>query len=263
MLLGAGASIDMATDDGFTPLYIASQKNNPGVVALLLGAAASVDLATRTGIIPLLIASQTNSPGVVALPLGAGASADLAMDNGYTSLRTACKRNNTEVMKHPLAAGVPMDLAVHGWTPLKISKHFNHTATMELLEVWPHLTRLMVDAIMRQEGIMRELLHSGEDPAVTVQYQQHNVRALTLATSDEATCSWAALVCNATLHLIESSIQWSPYDLDVHQFFPPAFRRGVRHNLGLMMALEQVGRGLPHHIRMLIVAALPRNWGLT
>ena len=114
---------------------------------------------------------------------------------------------------------------------------------------------------------MWELLHSGEDPTLSVQYQQHTLSVLTLsvltlAASNEATCSWAASVCNATLHLIECSLQWSPYDLEAHQLFPPAFRRGVRHILGLMMALEQVGRGLPHHVWMLIIAALPRDWGL-
>merc|ERR1711865_118796 len=145
----------------------------------------------------------------------------------------------------------------------RIAKHYKHTAAVELLEVWPQLTRLMVAAIMRQEGIMRELLHSGEDPTVTVQYQQQTLSALTLATSNESTCSWAAPVCTDTLHLIERSFQWSPYDLDAHQLFPPVFRRGVRHILGLMMALEQVGRGLPQHIWMLIIAALPRNWGMS
>ena len=68
-----------------------------------------------------------------------------------------------------------------------------------------------------------------------------------------ATYSWAAPVCNANLHMTESSMQWSLYDLDAHQLFPPVFRRG------LMMALGRVGRGLPQHVPMLIAVIL-RSW---
>ena len=175
-------------------------------------------------------------------------------------LLMAFQRNNIEVMKHLLAAGASRVLAIQGWTPLKIAKHYEHTAAVELLEVWPHLTQLIIAAGMRQEGTVWELLHSGEDPTLTVQYQQQTLSEITLATSNEATCSWAAPMCNATLHLIERSLQWSPLDLEAHQLFPPAVRRGLRHILGLMMALEQVGRGLPQHVWMLIIARLPRGW---
>ena len=273
LLLGAGASADLAMDDGFTPLHAASQNNNIEAVTLLLGAGASVDLALKNGFTPLHAASQKNNIEVVTLLLGAGASVDLTMDDGtnprypmdggHTPLLMASQRNNIEVMKHLLATGASMDLAVQGWTPLKIARHYKHTAAVELLEVWHHLTQLIIAARMRQEGKVWELLHSGEDPTLTVQYQQQTLSAITLATSNESTCSWAAPVCTDTLRLMERSLQWSPLDLDAHQLFPPEFRRGVRHILGLMMALEQGGRGLPHHVWMLIVAALPRKWGLT
>ena len=49
------------------------------------------------------------------------------------------------------------------------------------------------------------------------------------------------------------------HDLDAHHLFPSAFWGGVRHILGLMLELEQVGRGLPQHIRMLVIAAVPRD----
>ena len=135
----------------------------------------------------------------VTLLLGDGASVDLAANGGSTPLYIATQENNIEIMKHLLAAGASMDLAVQGWTPLKLAKYNKHTATVELLEVWPHLTRLMVAAVMRQEGTVWELLHSGEDPTLTVQYQQQTLSAITLATSNESTCSWAAPVCIDTL----------------------------------------------------------------
>ena len=43
---------------------------------------------------------------------------------------------------------------------------------------------------------------------------------------------------------------------------PPAFRRGVRHCLGLALSLHQVWRGLPLPVWMGIIAMLPRDWGV-
>ena len=55
-------------------------------------------------------------------------------------------------MKQLLVAGPSRDLTVQGCTPLKLAKHFNHTAAVKLLEVWPKLTQLVVAAVMCQEG---------------------------------------------------------------------------------------------------------------
>ena len=153
---------------------------------------------------------------------------------------------------------------MQGYTPLDLAKYFNHTAAEELLEVWPLLSQhlLMVATVTGNSAAVRQLLHSGEDPAFTVEYQQHTLSAVVLA-RNETSCSWATPMCADTIHLIERSLQWSPYDLEAHDLFPPAFRRGVRHVLGLMVALERVGRGLPQPISMLIIASLPRYWGLT
>ena len=264
LLIDAGASVDLAMNGGSTPLHIACQENHIEVVTVLLDAGASADLAMNGGWTPLYVASLENSIGAVTLLIDAGASIDLADDDGYTPLYTASVKNRIEVMKQLLAAGASRDLAVQGFNPLKIAKHFKHTAAVELLEAWPLLSLhlLMVATVTRNSAAVRELLHSGEDPALTVQYQQHTLSALVLA-RNETTCSWAAPVCAETLRLIERSLQWSPYDLKAHYLFPPAFRRGVRHVLGLMVALERVGRELPQPIWMLIVASLPRDWGLT
>ena len=121
----------------------------------------------------------------------------------------------------------------------------------------------MVATARCQQVAVRKLLHSGEDPIVVVEHQQHTLSALVLATRNEDTCSWAAPVCVDTFWLVERSLQWSPYDLEAHQLFSTAFRRGVQHILGLMLTLERAGRGLSHHVWMLIVASLPRAWNLT
>ena len=264
LLIDAGASVDLAADDGTTSLYTACQGNSIQAVTLLIDAGASVDLAADGGRTPLYIASYKNNIQAVTLLIDGGASVDLATDNRQTPLYMASYNNSIEVMKQLLAAGASRDVAAKGWTALRVAKHFNHTAAVELLEAWPLLSQhlLMVATVTGNSAAVRQLLHSGEDPAFTVQYQQHTLSALVLA-RNETTCSWAAPVCTDTLRLIERSLQWLPYDLEAHYLFPPAFRRGVRHVLGLMLALERVGRELPQHIWMLIIASLPRYWGLT
>ena len=263
VLVDAGASVDLAADDGRTPLYVASYYNHIGVVTLLIDAGASVDLAQDDGRNPLFIASMKNNIEVVTLLIDRGASVDLAADGGGTPLYVASYNNRIEVMKQLLAAGASRDIAAQGYTPLRVAKHYKHTAAVELLEAWPLLSQhlLMVATVTGNSAAVRELLHSGEDPSFTMQYQQHTLSALVLA-RNETSCSWAAPVCTDTLHLIERSLHLSPYDLEAHYLFPPAFRRGVRHILGLMVALERAGRGLPQHIWMLIISFLPRDWGL-
>ena len=49
-----------------------AQNGHEGVVALLLAAGASVNLATKDGATPLFLAAQNGHAGVVALPLAAG-----------------------------------------------------------------------------------------------------------------------------------------------------------------------------------------------
>ena len=263
LLLTFGASVDLAKPNGATSLYIASYNNHIEVVAVLLDGGASVDLAADGGWTPLHAASMKNNIEVVTVLVDAGASVDLAADDGRTPLYLASYNNSIEVMKQLLAAGATRDIALKGYTPLKVAKHFKHTAAVDLLEAWPLLSQhlLMVATVTGNSAAVRELLHSGEDPSFTMQYQQHTLSALVLA-RNETSCSWAAPVCTDTLHLIERSLHLSPYDLEAHYLFPPAFRRGVRHILGLMVALERAGRGLPQHIWMLIISFLPRDWGL-
>merc|ERR1712166_1588786 len=244
---------------GASALFCASRAGHVAVVQFLLTFGASVDLAKPNGATPLHVASQENHVEVVAVLLDGGAS----VDGGYTPLFAGSAKNSIGTMKQLLAAGASRDIVVRGYTPLKVATHFNHTAAVELLEAWPLISPhpLMVATVSRNSAAVRELLHSGEDPAFTVQHQQHTLSALVLA-RNETTCSWAAPVCTNTLRLIERSLQWSPYDLEAHYLFPAAFRRGVRHVLGLMLALERAGCGLPQHIWMLIIASLPRDWGL-
>jgi len=237
----------------------------------------------------LHLASYNNHPAVVAVLLNHDASVDGPLNyQGYgrTPLQYASEEGHTEVMRHLLAGGASRDIAAsrHEGTPLELAAGSGHAAAAELLNQWPaELTSIMNAVVMRNDAELQRLLHSGGNPHVTVQYQQQPLHALTiatmgidhenphvtvqhqqqtltalvLATIDENTTCWAAPVCTETLNLIQSSLRWTP---EAHQLFPPCFRRGVKHVLGVKVALDAADRGFPQPIWMLIISFLPRDW---
>lgn len=80
VLIAAGADVNLARTDGFTPLHLAALHDYPGVVEILLAAGADPNLRTRTGCNALGYA--TKSPTVVKMLLSAGASIDTLASEG-------------------------------------------------------------------------------------------------------------------------------------------------------------------------------------
>jgi hypothetical protein len=138
LLLGAGASVDLATtDDGSTPLYIACRGGHVECTRLLLDAGASVDLATTdNGETPLYIACWKGHVECVRLLLGAGASLDLVTtDDGSTPLFIACWEGRIECIRLLLDAGASVNLATtdDGSLPIFIAFHEGHFEIVQLL----------------------------------------------------------------------------------------------------------------------------------
>ena len=74
---------------------------------------------------------------------------------------------------------------------------------------------------------------------------------------------WTTFHCTVTAKLIARSLVWSPFDLEAHALFPPAFRYGVRKVCLLAVRLVNVNRGLPHLAWLLVITRLPRDWDFT
>eukprot|EP00947_MAST-08B_sp_MAST-8B-sp1_P006518 g6518.t1 len=152
LLVGAGAKVDLArTDNGSTPLFVATYTEHGEIVKLLLGAGAKVDLArTDNGnthcsqpelqkvaaATPLIIAAQYGYGEIVQLLLGAGAKVDLARtSDGSTPLFIAAEEGHGEIVQLLLGAGAKVDLArtSDGCTPLYGAAQCGHGEIVQLL----------------------------------------------------------------------------------------------------------------------------------
>ena len=77
LLIEAGADLDKANNDGWTPLWIASQNGHLEVVRLLVEAGADMYMAVNTGggaVTPLWIARRRDHDDIVWILLRAGAT---------------------------------------------------------------------------------------------------------------------------------------------------------------------------------------------
>ena len=166
-----------------------------------------------------------------------------------------------EVVPHTLWAKndegkTPADFAewnIDGRAPAgRTARYARQAVTDYLSKPW---TPLMHAAADRRAADVERLLHQGADPTVSVTHEGRTDTALTLA----STVQREREVCGATVELIQDSMLWSPKS---HHLFPPAFRRGVVHVLGLGMVMrQQAGRHhLPDHLWHMIIAWLLRDW---
>jgi len=168
MLLKAGANIDLANEDGLTPLNIASQsKNNLTVVEALLKAGANMDIANKDGETPIYIASMRDNLPVFELLLKAGANVDIANKDGETPINKASQYGNLTIVEALLKAGANMDIAnKYGETPILCAFDKGHDKVVEtLLKAGAKLDESRMNLFSASEkghtGIVSSLLKAG------------------------------------------------------------------------------------------------------
>ena len=134
LLLDNGASINLASKGGATPLSLATQNRHTTVVELLLDRGAEIDHANNKGFTSLIYACQEGHAAEVELLLDRGAAIDHATNNGFTSLIIACQEGHTAEVKLLLDRGAAIDHATNnGFTSLIIATLNGHMAEVELL----------------------------------------------------------------------------------------------------------------------------------
>ena len=189
-----------------------------------------------------------------------------AQDNdGTTPAHLAAMLGHVDVLRC-LRQRVPPDTlsarSKHsGYTPKVFAQIEGHTVAAEYLEACQVLSPLLLAAADRLPGVVEELLRGGADPTASQVYQSNTLTALLVAGNLPEAFSWSLAVCPETVKLLQRAMRWSTQS---HRLFPPRFRRGVRHVFGLKVHLEQRQEMpmLPAVVWQMIVAELPRTWGL-
>ena len=109
VLIAAGATVDLADDNGCTPLWMAASNGHLEIVATLIAHNATVDLANNEGFTPLCIAAARGHVEIVRLLIHANADTTLGNERGppvdqVCTLPSADEANEGEIKAILLSA---------------------------------------------------------------------------------------------------------------------------------------------------------------
>ena len=112
-LVKRGADVNLAMNDGSTPLCAAADRGHVEIVRTLLRAPAiEINLAIKEGATALIFASQEGHKEIIRLLLGKGADPNLAHNSGMSPLHFACLHGHTAIVEILLHAGPDTDVKV-------------------------------------------------------------------------------------------------------------------------------------------------------
>ena len=140
-LVKRGADVNLAMNDGSTPLCAAADRGHVEIVRTLLQAPAiEINLAIKEGATALTFASQEGHKEIIRLLLRKGADPNLAHNSGMIPLHFACLHGHTAVVEMLLRAGPDTDIkAVEGmakaryYTVYRIAELAGHREVMSVL----------------------------------------------------------------------------------------------------------------------------------
>jgi ankyrin repeat protein len=136
-LVAEGSAVNAYSDDGWTPLHLASFFGHTKIAECLLGHAADVAARSRNANanLPLHAALAGNHKMVAGLLIGAGADVNAADAAGWRPLHLAAANNNLDVMRTLIAQGADVTAQnAEGLLPLALAKQKGHREAVALLE---------------------------------------------------------------------------------------------------------------------------------
>lgn len=99
-LLNYGADVNLSTSDGTTPIYVAAETNQIKIVEIFIEKRADINKSNLLGLTPLYISSQNGHLEIVQLLLKSGASVNKSYEeNGATPLYIASQNGHRAVVE--------------------------------------------------------------------------------------------------------------------------------------------------------------------
>jgi quinoprotein dehydrogenase-associated probable ABC transporter substrate-binding protein len=122
-LVGKGADVNQADDQGWTPLLSAARQRHDDMIKLLIELGADVNLAKSDGTTPLIAAASRDHVPSIKVLLEHGADIEKPGPQGYRSLPLAIADDNYEAAKALIEAGAKVNepSGAEGLTPLMVT----------------------------------------------------------------------------------------------------------------------------------------------
>jgi len=136
-MLADKAPVNAYSDDGWTPLHLASFFGHSKIAELLLANGADVTARSKNpnGNTPLHAALAANQKMVAGILIGQGADVNAADAGGWRPLHLAAAGNNVDAIKALIAQGAEVGAANNeGVTPLALAKSRSHLEAAALLQ---------------------------------------------------------------------------------------------------------------------------------
>ena len=125
------AEPNISTNNGWTPLMIASQSGHADVVELLLDKNVPINAQNKNGKTAVYIASQNGHFSVVSTLLNNGAESNTTTNNGWTPLMIASQNGHGDVVELLLENNVPVNTQyTDGMTAVYIASQNGHSSVV-------------------------------------------------------------------------------------------------------------------------------------
>lgn len=135
VLIAHRADVNLANNEGTTPLYMALLNGKSDAVKVLIAHSADVNVAEKyKGTTPLWAAARQGHPNEVKVLIAIRADVNHASFEGSTPCSIAAESGNTDALEVLLANSADVNLAINdGATPLSVAAQMGHTDAIKVL----------------------------------------------------------------------------------------------------------------------------------
>jgi len=129
-----GADLNRVSNRGATALLIAAMTGQVAAIEALGRLGANLNIADNDGCTPMFMAAQNGHAAAIEALGRLGADPNLAHNDGRTSMWQAAQNGHAAAIEALHKAGADINKPFQGWSPLKVSRHYQHCAIVTYLE---------------------------------------------------------------------------------------------------------------------------------